>query len=231
MSMCNRLSNLCFIDEQVTGIEKGFLVGGEIGVSDIHDRLKHTIQRVAEFLAYRLTFVDLGNTVFHVLYTGESGAINTMASGLYKNLDIFKTLRKRVPGRALPKVLEALLKGLMHGWLYYTLIFLTNMRAEELRDLGAVVKDDMQQMRDFFCTNDPNDSFKGLTTEYVQEQLRIMGQLIQYVKIDDNTLIGHYKNVSNQDESTKELISRILFGRGSKEVERFFELYKNILIK
>jgi hypothetical protein len=67
----------------------------------------------------------------------------------------------------------------------------------------------------------------GISVETSQDELNPINVLLEYARSDDNSLIQLYKT-GGQD---KHIIPRILFGRNSKNVGTFFELYKNILNK
>ena len=212
-SICCRIANLDFLDEHLNNLYNSYFPNC-VDINDLHEIITHSMTRVAEYMTCKLTFVDFGNTIFQSLYVGDAKFISTFTSGLCHELEILKLLRKRTPQKVFKRVLEVLLKGLMSGWLYYILIDLTTVKAEELKDLPVIVKEDMQQLKDFFCAKDAKGEFQGLTNEYVNEQIRAMEKFVQYAKTDDYNLIALYKNISVQDEYWKEMITRLLYGRG-----------------
>jgi hypothetical protein len=141
---------------------------------------------------------------------------------------MFKLLRKKLAPVSLVKVLNEVLHSLMNTWLLYMMLFLVCNKGEEMIDLPLVIEDDMNQLKEFFIASAGNESFY---TEKVTELLKPMEKFINYIKSDDNILIGEYRKIGTQNDIGKELITRILYGRHSKNVERFFELYRNIVIK
>jgi len=94
---------------------------------------------------------------------------------------------------------------------------------EALEGLKSVVEEDRAQLVELFY-----NKTNGLTQEQINELLKPMEQFAECIVIDDKNLIERYKS---KREEEKELIARILFGRESKDAERFFDLYKGILIK
>jgi len=222
--LCAKITDLSFFLDQLSKLSQIYHISADMEQS--RSEILHAIHKISEYIAKKLCFIDLGSSIYCSLYTAPN---ITLAKGLYDKVEILKNVRRKIPQTELKIVLDALLKGLINGWLYYVSILLTTIRSEEIRDLPNLIEEDMQQLRDFF--SDSGDKFKGLPTEQVSDVLKPMQKFIQFNKQDDNSLIGQYKNIASQDEASKELVTRILFGRNSKDVERFFDLYKSTLTK
>jgi len=196
--------------------------------NEITSIINTSIDRISEYLAYNLTYIYLGKEMYSSLYVNAEKHMATLATGLYLKLEIFKLLRKKLAPVSLVKVLSDILNSLMNAWLLYMMIFLVCNKGEEMVDLPSVIQEDMNQVKEFFIASAGDESSY---TEKVTELLKPMKKFINYIKADDNTLMGVYRKIGTQNDIGKELITRILYGRHSKNVERFFELYRNIVIK
>ena len=207
----------------------GIYIPNEIDTNDIIKMIDDTIERIALHISLNLVFIDLGTAVYGSLYTNIENSEMTLSKGLLAKGEIFKNLYQNLNTNELKIILTSLLKTLVTGWMHYLQILLMKSKAEEIKDLPEMIDEDVRQLKDFFCNEKDNE--KGLSQECINELLKPTMNFIQYMKSNDEFLIKLYKKIGSQNEESKELIVRILFGRASKDVEDFFDLYKSILIK
>lgn len=53
-------------------------------------------------------------------------------------------------------------------------------------------------------------------------------RFLQYVREDDQMLVALFKQVDSDVQRNREIISRILYRRNSKDVDKFFDDYKTL---
>ena len=53
-------------------------------------------------------------------------------------------------------------------------------------------------------------------------------RFLQYMREDDHMLIALFKSVDSDVQRNREIISRILYRRTTKDVDKFFEDYKTL---
>ena len=59
----------------------------------------------------------------------------------------------------------------------------------------------------------------------------MLSRFLQYMREDDLILIALFKSVDTDVQRTKEMISRVLYRRQTKEVDKFFDDYKTLFGK
>jgi hypothetical protein len=68
----------------------------------------------------------------------------------------------------------------------------------------------------------------GMTRKECEQNSEVIIRFLKYMKEDDSMLIGIFKSVDTDIPRNKEMISRVLYRRPSKEVDKFFEDYKTL---
>jgi len=68
----------------------------------------------------------------------------------------------------------------------------------------------------------------GLQQEECKQIAEPLYRLAHFLMEEDQTLIVMFKTVVEDASRSKEMISRVLFKRQSKEVDRFFDDYKTV---
>eukprot|EP00826_Nyctotherus_ovalis_P013359 TRINITY_DN13601_c0_g1_i13.p1 TRINITY_DN13601_c0_g1~~TRINITY_DN13601_c0_g1_i13.p1 ORF type:complete len:251 (+),score=65.91 TRINITY_DN13601_c0_g1_i13:382-1134(+) len=203
--LCNKVTDLSFMCTQIDHLTAIYTPNAS---ANIKLTVSASLSRLAEYLAYTLTFIRLGTVTYSSLYVKAAKSMTTLASGLYFQLDLFKVLRKKLDLGNLEVVLSEVLHSLMNAWLHYMMMLLVDSKGEEMSDLPAVIADDKNQLKEFFCASAGNNPSYA---ERVKELLKPMDKFLYYLKADDNTLIGEYKKIGTQNEVGKELITRILY--------------------
>jgi len=209
---------LTFIKEEVNTLLDIYNIKN---VETIMAVFNNTNMHLVNHIGYCFTYIELGYELYNLLYTMGN---YTLYEGIKSKDQIMKVAKDIIPNNQLKVIWNYLLKVLMGGWLYYIQTLLMNTRSEDIKDIIHVVEKDVEQLLMYF-------SNKGLSLEEVKDGLKPMYLFVQYITTDDKRLIEKYKTIGSQNEAERELIIRILFGRSSKLVEHFFDLYKDILIE
>lgn len=68
----------------------------------------------------------------------------------------------------------------------------------------------------------------GLTLEEARRDSELIIRFCYYMKEDDQMLIGMFKTIDTDIQRNREMISRILYRRQSKDAEKFFEDYRTL---
>jgi hypothetical protein len=78
----------------------------------------------------------------------------------------------------------------------------------------------------FFSPTDRDGNELGLSKEECQANCESLISFLQYMREDDQVLIGLFK--SSEVQKSREMISRILYRRTSNHVDKFFDDYKTL---
>ena len=68
----------------------------------------------------------------------------------------------------------------------------------------------------------------GLSKEDCERNSEVLLRFLQYVREDDQMLVALFKQVDSDVQRNREIISRILYRRNSKDVDKFFDDYKTL---
>jgi hypothetical protein len=90
----------------------------------------------------------------------------------------------------------------------------------------ATLQCDILELIAFFSPEDRDGNELGLSKEECQENCEVLIQFWQFLREDDQVLIGLFK--SSDVQRTREMISRILYRRTSSHIDKFFEDYKTL---
>ena len=223
--MCLRVGNLEVIRKEITKFEKSFLPANNYK-SNINLLLDNVLSKVCDYIGFKLAFSDLAR-VFENLYVGD----NTLAVGLQNLIEPFRIVCKKIPENKLPLVLQSIFKALVSAWMYYLLFFIPLHKAEELMALPKIIQNDQEFFDDFFIANDIENEGRGLTKEFMREEVAVINVIVQRLKQSDKELIEAYKNIESNKIYMKEIVVRVLYGRNSNEANQFFKLHANIILK
>ena len=71
----------------------------------------------------------------------------------------------------------------------------------------------------------------GMSKQVCEQQSEVVFRFLQYMREDDQMLIGMFKSIDSDVQRNKEMISRVLYRRQTKDVDKFFEDYKTLFGK
>jgi hypothetical protein len=85
---------------------------------------------------------------------------------------------------------------------------------------------DIKEIIAFFSPKDRDGNYIGLSEEDCQENCEVLVQFWQFLREEDQVLIGQFK--SSDVQRTREVLARILYRRTSSHADKFFEDYKTL---
>jgi len=223
-NLCLRCGNLDFVKSQLIKIKEKYMKPEDPILEKIIPIIDKTIYKIYEFIGNKIAFIDF-KLIFANLY--QETAENTLAKGLNKNIELFRTLRRKTETEYFAKFLEFCFKSLVNAWIYYLLEFICQHKLEEILPILNLIKEDEKFCLEYFSNT---ENSQGLSEKIMNDELNKLNTIIELLKKSDQDLILLYKNADHNSDEIKDVLVRILYGRNTKEVEKFFELHQNIIL-
>ena len=146
-----------------------------------------------------------------------------------------RVVYQRTPRRFFKATLSALHQTLVEAWLRYLMLLsslgaLLGVDCEDFFRNPALLAADVREVVGFFSPKDKEGKDVGLARQDCEQNSEPVLRFLQYMKEEDQALIALFKSVDTPVRS-REMISRILYRRASKDVDKFFDDYKTLFGK
>jgi len=237
-SMIVKLGSLSFLKAQISLIYSSFLNKNEIP-QKISQIISKTSMKLIHYIAFYLVFIEIGPNLFegsYCTFINKEKGMKKISTQVQTMLNAMKkTVLPIIPQEYVLSLLTQFSKILIDAWSYYLLILFSNARDEDLKEIMMFLEDDTKVIKTMILEL---GDFKEISTEQkktlrndLEEELIKIIELKSFIKLDDFSLIEIYKSLDPAEEIRRETLCRIISGRQTKEVDKFFEFYKHIFLK
>jgi len=199
---------------------------------DIFNNVNATAQNICYYIANKLAFVDFQEILFAGLYYFDKDSELVLISNRIDKLTPYlKIIFNHTPPKYFVLLLENMYNALIEAWVRYLVVFIALEDTEIVDRFSKIIETDLVNLNAFLCYRDENNHLIGLEEIYTSEYSEKIQRASLYFCLRDDDLIELFKKVDNDVHFNKEIISRILFKRKSREVDDFFKAYKGIFQK
>lgn len=197
--------------------------------------LEDTAKQIIEYIAVKMTYIDFNDVIFCNLYIGRGSDMVILRQQLPHLNNYMRTVYQKTPRRFFKATLTALHQVLVDALLRYLMLLsslgaLLGVNCDDFFKNALLLGADIRELVNFFCPRDKDGNDVGLNRQECERESEPVFRFLQYMKEDDQVLIGLFKSVETNVRS-REMISRILYRRNSKEVDKFFDDYKTLFGK
>jgi hypothetical protein len=91
-----------------------------------------------------------------------------------------------------------------------------------------ILANDIREIIAFFSPKDRDGNDIGLTQGECERNSEVLVRFLGYMREDDQMLIALFKSIDTDIQRNREIISRLLYRKSGKDVDKFFEDYKTL---
>eukprot|EP00347_Sterkiella_histriomuscorum_P023264 403335317 len=235
--LLTRLANVDYIYERLEDMKIRFFSLTHPKVDEQYENtlfksaeemLFDTAREVTKYVANKMVFIDFNDVLFFNLYIGRGQDMIILRYQLQHLNNYMRTVFQKTPARYFKEMLQSLLRYLM---LLSSLGAQLGVQSDDFFKNPIILQQDIREIINFFCPKDKDGREVGLSKLVCEQQSEAIFRFLQYMREDDQMLIGLFKSIDTDVQRNKEMISRILYRRQTKDIDKFFEDYKTLFGK